>query len=184
MDITEISPIAALFAVVAMACIFVFFSRANGRWSRLAVRIVSATGVVVGCLLLAFVIIRGRPEERVVELRNGAFKILVRSQEFRHSGTHNIDICVAEESSRSFPKGKMQCFFHGFDFSGLSVAWQSQREIEVSFRSGYLTYFDNTASVLPAGSPVPEGFQTTIRDGKSEASINADKPTSRLNVEF
>jgi hypothetical protein len=184
MDITKISPIAALFAVVVMAGVFVFFSRANSRWARLAVRIVSAVGVMVGCLLLAFLIIRGKPDERVVELRNGAFKILVRSQEFRHSGTRNIDICVAEASSRSFPKAKMQCFFHGFDFSGLSVAWQSQREIEVSFRSGYLTYFENAVSVLPTGSSVPEGFHTTIRDGESGASINTDKATSRLNVEF
>jgi hypothetical protein len=184
MDITEISPIAVLSAVVAMAGVFVFFSRATSRWSRLAVRIVSAVGVMVGCLLFAFLILRGKPEERVVELRNGAFKILVRSQEFRHSGTRNIDICVAETSSLSFPKSRMQCFFHGFDLSGLSVAWQSQHDIEVSFRSGYLTHFENTASVLPSGSSVPESFHTTVRDGENETSINAGKEALRLNVEF
>jgi hypothetical protein len=184
MDVTEISPIVALFALVAMAGIFVFFTRAASRWSRLAVRIVSAVGVVVGCLLLAFLSFRGKPEERVVELPNGPFKILVRSQEFGHSGIRNIDICVAEASSRSFPKNQMQCFFHGFDFSGLSVAWQSQRDIEVSFRSGYLTQFDNTALVLPTGTSVPESFHTRVRDGQSETSTRAGNATLRLNVEF
>ena len=120
----------------------------------------------------------------MVELRNGAFKILVRSQEFRHSGTRNIDICVAETSSRSFPKSRMQCFFHGFDFSGLSVVWQSPRDIEVSFRSGYLTYFDNVALVLPTGTSAPESFHTTVNDGESETSRDVGKATPRLNVEF
>jgi hypothetical protein len=184
MDTTEISPIAVLFAVIAMAGIFVIFSRATSTWSRLAVLIISAVGVIVGCLVLAFLIFRGKPEERLIELGNGPFKILVRSQEFRHSGTRNIDICIAETSSRSFPKSRMQCFFHGFDFSGLSVAWRSQHDIEVSFRSGYLTRFENTALVLATGSSVPEGFHTVVHEGESETSIDAGKATPRLNVEF
>lgn len=182
MDITEISPIALLFAVVVIAGILVFSGRVSSRWSRIALRIVSVAGLMLGCLLLAFLLLRGKPEERVVELRNDAFKILVRSQEFRHSGIRNIDICVAETSSRSFPKSRMQCFFHGFDFSGLSVVWQSQRDIEVSFRSGYLTYFENNATVFPTDGSNSESFHTTVRDGES---INdAGKATKRLNVEF
>jgi hypothetical protein len=181
MDMTELSPITVLFAVVAMAGIFVFFSRAESRWSRLAVRIISAASVVFGCVLLAFLFFRGKPVEHVVELRNGAFKILVRSQEFAHSGTQLIEICVAETSSGSFPQSESQCFFRGFDFSGLSVAWQSERDIEVSFRSGYLTRFQNTASVIPRGTYVPEGFHTIVRDGESET---AGRALSRLVVEF
>jgi hypothetical protein len=184
MDITEMSPIAVLFAVVAMAGIFVFFSRAASTWSRLAVLMISGFGAIVGCLLIAFLIFRGKPEERVIELENGRFKILVRSQEFRHSGSRNLDICVAETSSRSFPKSRMQCFFDGFDFSGLSVAWRSQHDIEVSFRSGYLTHFENTAVVLATGSSVPESFHTTVHDGESETSIDAGKAVPRLNVQF
>jgi hypothetical protein len=42
-----------------------------------------------------FRLIQGKPEESVGLVENGAFKILIRSQEFGHSGTVNIDICVA-----------------------------------------------------------------------------------------
>ena len=181
MDMTELSPITVLLAVVAMAGIFAFFSRVANKWSRLAVRIISGAGVVFGCLLFALLIFRGKPEEHVVELRNGAFKILARSQEFAHSGTHLVEICVAETSSGSFPQSGSQCFFRGFDLSGLSVAWQSERDIEVSFRAGYLTHFTNTASVIPKGTYVPEGFHTTVRDGERET---AERALSRLNVEF
>ena len=180
----EISPLAVVFAVIAMAAIFVFFSRAASSWSRRSVLIICAAGVMVGCLVLAFLILRGKPEERVIELGNSPFKILVRSQEFGHSGSRNVDICVAETSSRSFPKSRMQCFFRGFDFSGLSVAWLSQRDIEVSFRSGYLTHFKNTASVLRTDSSVPESFHTTVHDGEAETSLDAGKATPRVNVEF
>lgn len=175
---------ALLLAVAAMAGIFVFFSRAASRWAQLALRIISAVGVAVAFLLLAFLILRGKPEEHVVELQSGAFKILVRSQEFGHSGIRNIEVCVAEISSRSFPTSRSQCFFHGFDFSGLSVAWRSPRDVEVSFRSGYLTHFENTASVLPTRSSVSESFHTTAHDGESETSIDSGKTTPRLNVEF
>ena len=179
---TELSPTTVLFAVMSMAGIFVFSSRAASRWSRLVLRIIAAASVVFGCLLLALLIFRGKPEEHVAELRNGAFKILVRSQEYGHSGTVNLEICVAETSSGSFPRSGSQCFFRGFDSSGLSVAWLSDSDIEVSFRSGYLTHFENTASV-PTGT-VPKGFHTAVRDGESETSITSGKVISRLNVQF
>ena len=184
LDLTEMSPIALLLAIAAMAAMFVFFSRAASRWAQLALRIILAVGVAAGLVLFVFPILRGKPEEHIVELQNGAFKILVRSQEFGRSGIRNVDVCVAEASSRSFPTSRAQCFFHGFDFSGLSVAWRSQRDIEVSFRSGYLTQFENTTSVLPTRSSVPEGFHTAVRDGESETLIDSGKAIPRLDVEF
>ncbi len=117
----------------------------------------------VCCLITLLGSCRGTPDESVTEVENGPFKILVRSQEFHKSGIHNVDICVTETSNREFPKNKLQCFFHGFDFSELSAKWRGQREIEVSFRCGRVTYFTNDAFVYPKG-PVPEDFHATLRD--------------------
>jgi hypothetical protein len=116
---------------------------------------------------------RGKPEESATEVENGPFKILVRSQEFRNSGIRNIDVCVAETSNRKFPKDESQCFLHGFDFSELSARWRSQREIEVSFRSGRVSYFTNSPSVLPVGSSIPVGFHATLCDGCDTGSKDA-----------
>lgn len=181
MEITDISRITALFAVLAMAGIFLFFKRSPIQWSRLAVCVVSAIGIVVGCLLLALLVLRGTPEEHVFELPNGTLKVLVRTQEFRHSGTVNVDICAARASSKSFPKDRMQCFFHGYDFSGLSVAWHSDRNIEVSFRSGYLTHFQNYA-IVKEGSET-DSFHTSVIDREGNTS-NATESSPRLNVNF
>ena len=49
-----------------------------------------------------FRIIRGKPEESVTEVQNVPFKVVIRSQEFLHSGTVNIDICVAETQAVRF----------------------------------------------------------------------------------
>ena len=65
------------------------------------------------------------PEEHTTEGISGAFKLMLRSQENHHSGIRNVDICVAEASAQKFPSGELQCFFHGFDFSGLSVGWRT-----------------------------------------------------------
>jgi|HubBroStandDraft_6_1064221.scaffolds.fasta_scaffold333489_2 hypothetical protein len=108
-------------------------------------------------------IIHGKPEESVTEVANGPFKVLIRSQDFHHSATVNIDICVSQSSSRTFPKDRAQCFFHGYDFSGLLVRWHSQREIEVSFDSGSLSEFKNYAFVDPKGS-LPVEFHITMHD--------------------
>lgn len=118
----------------------------------------------VGCLIIVMGACRGTPEENVTKVNNGPFKILVRSQEFHHSAIRNIDICIAETASRNFPKNKLQCFLRGFDFSGLSANWQGQREIEVSFRCGRVTYFTNTAFVYTQG-PVPVESHVALRDG-------------------
>lgn len=122
---------------------------------------VCCLAVLLGsCLRL----IQGKPQESVTEVGNGPFKILVRSQEFHHSGTVNIDICVAETSSRTFPTKKLQCVLNGYDFDGLSVRWLGQREIEISFSSGRVTNFTNEVLVYRGGSPIPVGFHAILRD--------------------
>ena len=102
--------------------------------------------------------------ESVTEVQNGAFKILVRSQEFHHSGSVIVDICVANTSSHDFPKKKQQCFLKGYDFSGLSVKWVEPQVIEVSFSSGRVSQFTNSALAYPGGS-IPEAFHILLCDG-------------------
>jgi len=124
------------------------------------------TGAAIPVILLGAMILLscGKPEESITEVTNGRFKLLIRSQEFTDSAIHNIDVCVAEASDRRFPNDKAQCFLHGFDFSGLSVKWRWQNEIEVRFRSGRVTRFTNYASISPQGS-VPVEFHTTLCEG-------------------
>jgi hypothetical protein len=100
----------------------------------------------------------------VTQVENGPLKALVRSQEFHHSGIRNVDVCVAEISSQGFPKDEAQCLLHGFDFSGLSVKWRSEREIEISFRSGRVSQFTNDASVSQKGS-IPIEVHATLCEG-------------------
>jgi hypothetical protein len=115
----------------------------------------------------------GKPKESLTEVKNGTFKILVRSQEFHHSGTIIIDVCVANAFSREFPRDKGQCLLDGYDFSELSVKWLSERKIEISFGCGRVSYFTNYASVYPSG-PVPEEFHAILRD-RCESGL-MDKP--------
>lgn len=129
-----------------------------------------AMGVIVVCLICSvtlyglYRVIRGKPEERVTEVQNGSFKVVIRSQEFLHSGTVNIDICVAETSSRTFPTKGAQCFLNGYDFGDLSAKWLGNREIEISFKSGWLSQFRNYALVSPKNSSVPVGFHISVHD--------------------
>lgn len=99
----------------------------------------------------------------MAEVKNGAFKVVVRTQEMNHSGSKNVDICVANTSSTDFPTDKLQCFLNGYDFDGLSVKWRGPQKIEVSFQSGRVSYFTNAAFVYPGGS-VPEEFHTVLCD--------------------
>jgi hypothetical protein len=108
-------------------------------------------------------------ENSISTVRNGDYQVLVRSQEINGSGIHNVDICIAKASDNDFPKDKKQCFFHGFDFSGLSVNWKSKNTVEVSFQCGRLDQFRNSAFVYPQG-PVPEEFYVTLRDSCNKAS--------------
>jgi hypothetical protein len=118
----------------------------------------------VCCLTVLLGSCKGRLEEHVTEVVNGSYKVLIRSQEYYHSATVNIDVCVAEVSSHTFPTDHGQCFFHGFDFDGLSVKWKSDREIEVSLESGWVSQFRNYAFVYPRGS-APVEFHTILCDG-------------------
>jgi hypothetical protein len=107
--------------------------------------------------------IHGRAKETLTEVKNGDFKIVVRSQEFHHSAIQNVDICVASSLNSDLPTKPYQCFLHGFDFSGLSARWKSGREIEVSFQGGRVTQFENSALVYPHG-PVPVEFHVMLCD--------------------
>lgn len=127
-------------------------------------------------LLTLIVISCGRPtEQSLVEVKNDAFKVDVRSEEFHNSGIRNVDICVADVARRDFPGDKGQCFLHGFDFSGLSVKWLSQRNVEISFSCGRVLRFSNFA-VLSKGRSVPVEFHATLNDGCNAASNSASNP--------
>jgi hypothetical protein len=115
-------------------------------------------------LRIAESFIHGKPAEKITEVKNSDFKIVIRSQEFHHSGIWNVDVCVTNSLSRTFPTRRASCFLHGFDFSDLSARWKTDREIEVSFSSGRVTQFTNSAIVYSYG-PVPTEFYTELCDG-------------------
>ena len=126
--------------------------------------------ILVGCCSVIFLQSCKRVTEQTLsETTDGAFKVVVRTQEISHSGTRNVDVCVANASSPGFPEKKVQCFLSGYDFDGLSVKWQGPRVIEVSFSSGRVARFTNSAFVYPGG-PVPEEFHTLLCDGCDTAS--------------
>jgi hypothetical protein len=116
----------------------------------------------VCCVTIVLGSCKGRLDEHVTAVENGPFKILIRSQEFYHSGTVNIDICVAQTSSRKFPR-RGSCFLHGFDFDNLSAKWQSADVIQISFGCGYVTHFANDAVVYPK-TDVPVAFHAILRE--------------------
>jgi hypothetical protein len=111
-------------------------------------------------------------EQSISEIKNGSFKVVVRTQEMNYSGSRNVDVCVASISSPSFPDNKFQCFLNGYDFDGLSIKWQGPRVIKVSFHSGRVAHFTNSAFVYPGGS-VPVEFHTLLCDG-CDVTPNAD----------
>jgi len=119
------------------------------------------------CVLIFFIACRGTPDEKITEAANGSFKILIRSQEFHHSGIVNVDICVTEASAHKFPKSR-SCFLHGFDFDHLSAKWISSRTIEISFGCGRVTYFTNDAFIYPNGA-VAENFHAKLLEKCSYA---------------
>ena len=160
------TPLTAFLVVVTLVLAFLAAHRIRNKLLRIPVRVTCSIGAVLVGLLLALMLFgRGKPTETISETKNGSFKVLVRSQEFHHSGIINVDVCVADSSDHEFPKNeKGQCFLHGFDFSGLSVKWVSGRDVEVAFDSGRVTTFTNSAFVYPNGA-VPVEFHTTLRDG-------------------
>jgi hypothetical protein len=121
---------------------------------------------------LLWVLSCGKPtEENLTEVKNGAYKVDVRSQEFGHSGIRNVDICVADVTSSRFPADTRQCFLHGFDFSGLAVRWSAENNVEISFSCGRVTKFSNFAFIAK-NHPVPVEFHATLND-KCNATPNS-----------
>ena len=106
-------------------------------------------------------------------MRNGAFKVDVRSQEFHHSSIRNVDICVADVADREFPTDRGQCFLHGFDFSGLNAKWMDERDIEISFACGRVGHFSNFA-LVSKNRPLPVEFHATL----SERGCSPPSPRS------
>ncbi|WP_147293309.1 hypothetical protein [Dyella monticola] len=100
----------------------------------------------------------------MTEIKNGPFKVDVRVQEINYSGSQNIDVCVANSDNKIFPDKKVQCFLNGYDFDGLSIKWLSPRVIKVSFRSGRVTGFTNSAFVYSNGT-IPEEFHIILCEG-------------------
>jgi hypothetical protein len=122
---------------------------------------------VLCCMVIFLQACRTITSRSVSEIENGPFKVMVRTQEFNHSGTKIVDICVANASSHEFPDKPdktSQCFLNGYDFAALSVKWQGPSVIAVSFHSGRVTHFTNTAFAYPGG-PVPHEFLTLLCDG-------------------
>src|SRR6202142_439009 len=113
MDTSELlrTPLNVFFVALILALTFLAAYRIRQKWLRTSVRIACSIGAVLTALLLAFMLFaRGKPNETVTEARNDRFKVLVRSQEFHHSGIINVDVCVTDSSSPAFPKSKLQCF--------------------------------------------------------------------------
>jgi amino acid transporter len=168
MDTSELlkTPLNVFLLALIFVLAFLAAYRIRKKWLRISVRITCSIAAVLSALLLAAMLFaRGKPNETVTEVRNGPFKVLVRSQEFHHSGSVNVDICVTDSSNLAFPRNeKVQCFLHGYDFSGLSVKWLSQQNVEIAFDCGRVTTFTNSAFVYPNG-PVPVEFYAVLRDG-------------------
>lgn len=118
----------------------------------------------------------GRTDQNISETRNGAFKIEVRTREVHNSGLRNIEACVADASSQGFSTGKARCFLQGYDFSGLSINWQSPQEIEVAYNCGTVSFFRNFA-IVPNGLH-PVEFHVTLHENCPEpTSSQAMKPS-------
>ena len=166
MDTSELlRPLNVFLLTLTLVLAFLAAHRIRNKWLRIPVRVACSIGAVLGGLLLAFMLFaRGKPDETVTEVKNGPSVVLIRSQEFNHSGSINVDVCVADSSNPAFPKNaKQQCFLHGYDFSGLSVKWLSARNIEIAFDCGRVTSFTNSAVVYPFGY-VPAEFHATLRE--------------------
>jgi hypothetical protein len=115
------------------------------------------------CLCLLLQACKGKPEEMQTAVRNGAYKIVVRTQEFHHSGTVNTEACIAPADDTKFPGNESQCFLRGYDFSDLSTSWKSPTEITINFRCGRITHFTNDP-IVDHGGAMPQGFYVYLND--------------------
>ena len=143
----------------------------SGRFANKPLRIVlfwipsTAMPVVLLGLWALFALLDSRrpTSETVTEVKNSPFKILVRSQEFHHSGSSIVDVCVAETPTRELPKNESQCFLQGYDFDGVSAKWITETNVQISFRCGRVTSFRNEVVVSPKDA-LPVGFYATLRE--------------------
>jgi hypothetical protein len=127
------------------------------------------------CLLSVMVPSCSKPtHENITEVKNGQYKVAIRSQEFHNSSDYNVDICVAELSADRFPTDKRQCFLHGFDFNGLSAKWKSEQDLEISFDCGRVSEFHNFAFLSEART-VPIEFHATLLESCGTKSAEKSK---------
>jgi hypothetical protein len=133
--------------------------------------------ILVACIVSLFMLSCGTTtEENLTEVKNGEYKIDVRSQEFHHSGIRNVDVCVTDIASQ-FPSDRGQCFLHGFDFSGLAIRWVSEKNVEISFSCGRVLQFSNFA-LISKDHPLPVEFHATLHDGCNTTPNSASGPAA------
>ena len=78
------TPLTVFLVVVTLVLAFLAAHRIRSKWLRIPVRVTCSIGaVLVGLLLALMLFARGKPTETISETKNGSFKVLVRSQEFR-----------------------------------------------------------------------------------------------------
>lgn len=133
------------------------------------------TTFLVSLVLLGMLSCGKLTEERLTEVKNGQYKAYVRSQEFDNSGIRNVDICVADASNDRFPSDTRQCFLHGFDFSGLTVKWSGEDNVEISFSCGRVTKFSNFA-FISKNHAAPVEFHATLNDKCGAATNSTSVP--------
>ena len=134
-----------------------------------------AVALALVVLMVALEGCRTTTQDKVTEIDQHGFKILVRSREFNNSGAINIDICVTESSAREFPKNSLGCIMHGYDISGLTVKWDSDREISIALDCGRITAFNNFAVVAPPNA-LPLQFHATLQDHYRCAAPDGSNP--------
>src|SRR6185312_10053362 len=99
-------------------------------------------------------------------IKDGDYKVVIRSEEPLHSGVHNIDICVLAVGDTDFPprRREAQCFFQGYDLDGLKVKWLAPRYINVYVKDGWVSSFKNNAVVSLKGTPRAVAFHISLYD--------------------
>ena len=114
------TPLTVFLVIVTLVLAFLAAHRIGNKWLRIPVRVTcSIAAVLIGLLLALMLFARGKPTETISETQNGSFKVLVRSQEFHHSGIINVDVCVADSSTMSSPRTrKGNAFFTASIFRG------------------------------------------------------------------
>lgn len=111
----------------------------------------------------------GGEADRFQIIKNGDYKVVIRSAEPLHSGIHNIDICVLDVTDMQFPPRHSgeQCFLQGYDLDGLTVKWLAPRYISVDIKDGWVSEFKNNAVVSPKNATGAVAFHISLYDRSS-----------------